>query len=424
MPGALWNSENLEATRVTQAPAMQRIVVAIDPSGSGGADADECGIIVAGLGQDGEGHLLADLSGRMSPTEWARRAVDAYRQFKADRIVCEVNYGGAMVTATIASIDPNVPCKAITSSRGKVLRAEPISTIFEQGRAHLVGSFPELEDQMTSFTSDYDRVRDGSPDRVDALVFAFTELMCDAPATGYFSINSLLVNGAPVAIPKRPSQVFAVGATPGKSGESLGVVYFAYDARRAGPWPLVIVDYDLRRVDEDLFEQYLAVIYTRLADLARTCAAGNSGLWLHGSAGVGAALLQQAAERGLAVHDIDQEVTWAAAPLADRAAAASRHLHTGRRVKIAESAFSKLVEHRGFTRNHLIAEFSAFRLDEELESDALLRALLSGVRVALDDSPTVGGDVPPAASPGFVFDPADPKLDLSSPTPWRGFRVA
>src|SRR5580692_4786406 len=108
-PGSLWNSANLEATRVTAAPAMQRIVVAIDPSGSGSADADECGIIVAGLGQDGEGYVIADLSGRMTPTEWARRAIDAYRHFKADRIVAETNFGSLMVIGTIQAVDNSVP---------------------------------------------------------------------------------------------------------------------------------------------------------------------------------------------------------------------------------------------------------------------------------------------------------------------------
>ena len=141
-PGSLWTVENLERTRVRQAPPMQRIVVAIDPTGRGSEDADECGIIVAGLGQNGEGYVLADESGRMTPTEWARRAIDAYRRFKADKIVAEVNFGALMIAGTIAAVDPNVPLKSIASFRGKILRAEPISTLFEQGRCHLVGSFP------------------------------------------------------------------------------------------------------------------------------------------------------------------------------------------------------------------------------------------------------------------------------------------
>jgi predicted phage terminase large subunit-like protein len=413
-PGSLWKSENLEATRVTQAPAMQRIVVAIDPSGSGSEDADECGIIVAGLGQDGEGYVLADLSGRMSPTEWARRAIDAYRHFKADRIIAETNFGSLMVIGTIAAIDPNVPTKAITSSRGKVLRAEPISTLFEQGRCHLVGSFPELEDQATSFTSDYDRSRDGSPDRVDALVFAFTELMCNQPASGYFSVSSLLAQGEPVATPKRITYVLAVAATPSKSGEQLGVVFLACDEHKLTPWPLVIVDYDLRPVDDALFESYLPALYERLAFLAGTCETTNAGLWLHGSSGVSAALKQQATERGYQVNDIDEKVEWAAAPLADRAAAASRHLHTGRRIKIARAAYEKLVEHRGFTRNHLLAEYGAFRIDEELEYDELLRALLSGVLIALENSSAAAID---ASEISLQTPPAAPAKPVPLPPP-------
>jgi predicted phage terminase large subunit-like protein len=183
-PGALWSAENLETTRVEHAPHdLVRVVVAIDPSGSGDEGADEAGIIVAGLGADSNCYVLADLSGRMSPTEWARKAIDAYRVFKADRIIAETNFGAQMVIATISAVDSGVPTKAITSSRGKVLRAEPISTTFEQGRAHLVGNFPELEDQLTSFTSDYDRTRDGSPDPCAAGIVVSSVL-----TAGVFSI--------------------------------------------------------------------------------------------------------------------------------------------------------------------------------------------------------------------------------------------
>jgi predicted phage terminase large subunit-like protein len=423
-PGALWSAANLEETRVATAPALQRIVIGVDPSGSGSDTSDECGIICAGLGLDGEGYVLSDLSGRLAPPEWARRAVDTYRVNRADRVVAEVNFGGEMVIATIAAVDPTVPVKAITSSRGKVLRAEPISTLFEQGRAHLVGTFPELEDQLTAFTSDYNRQRDGSPDRCDAMVFALTELMCNLPVGGYFSISTLLANGEPVATPKRPTGLIAVAATPTKSGEQLGVVYLAVDEHKVNPWPVVILDYDLRPVDDALFQKFVPGIYERLASLALTCETANLGLWLHGSSGVSAALKQWATERDYPVNDIDEHVEWAASPLADRAAAASRYLH-GRRVKIAREAYEKLVELRGFTRNHLVAEYSAFKIDEEMESDELLRALLSGVLIALDDS-RVAVDVAPAepadGTPApFVFDPANPKIDYS--TPWQGFRV-
>jgi phage terminase large subunit-like protein len=209
-PGALWSESVLESTRVAVAPLLQRIVVAVDPSGSGGEEADECGIVVAGLGQNGHGYALSDLSDLLAPPEWARRAIDAYRAHQADRIVAEVNYGGKMVLATIAAVDAFVPVKEITSSRGKVLRAEPIAAFFEQSRAHLVGAFPELEDEMTSFTTDYNRARDGSPNRVDALVFALTELMCGLPLGGFFREASFLVDGVPVELPRKPDYIIAV----------------------------------------------------------------------------------------------------------------------------------------------------------------------------------------------------------------------
>ena len=153
-------------------------MVAIDPAVSTTEGSDETGIIVAGVGKEGHGYLLDDLSGRFQPHEWAARAIEAYRKHEADRLVAEVNQGGAMVEATIRVQDPNVAYKAVSASRGKVTRAEPVAALYEQRRVHHVGSFPELEDQLCSFTSDFDRARAGySPDRVDGLVWALTELM-------------------------------------------------------------------------------------------------------------------------------------------------------------------------------------------------------------------------------------------------------
>ena len=178
-PGALWNRDLLEQTRVISAPSLTRIVVAIDPAGSTSEGSDETGVTVAGIGPDGHGYVTHDLAGRYTPTEWAKAAVGAYHFHKADRIVGESNFGGNMVEATVRAVDPNVSFKLIHSSRGKVLRAEPIAALFEQRRAHLVGTFPELEDEMCAFTTDWNRSRDGSPNRIDATVFALAELMCD-----------------------------------------------------------------------------------------------------------------------------------------------------------------------------------------------------------------------------------------------------
>jgi len=179
-PGALWSHSIIDAARQAAAPNLVRIVVAIDPASSSGEDADETGLVVVGRDHQGHGYILADISGRYQPIEWAKIAITAYRTHHADRIVAEVNNGGEMVENTLRMVDPNIPFTAVRASRGKVTRAEPVSALYEQGRVHHVGTFPQLEDQMTSFTSDFDRATAGySPDRVDALVFAATELLVE-----------------------------------------------------------------------------------------------------------------------------------------------------------------------------------------------------------------------------------------------------
>jgi hypothetical protein len=196
--GALWAVEDrvaedgrivpgIDTTRVSKVPALSRIVVAVDPSGTKGDDmGDDIGIVVAGLGVDGRGYVLADFTCQLSPQGWGRRAVAAYNgawskdpeQHKADRIVGERNFGGAMVEYVIRSVDKNVSYKEVVASRGKVVRAEPVSALYEQGNVSHVGEFPDLEDQMCSMTpAGY--VGEGSPDRADALVWALTELMLD-----------------------------------------------------------------------------------------------------------------------------------------------------------------------------------------------------------------------------------------------------
>src|SRR6516162_4585245 len=177
-PGALWSHGVIDAARQAAAPHLVRIVVAVDPAASSGEDADETGIVVVGKDHQAHGYVLADISGRYQPIEWAKIAITAYRTYHADRIVAEVNNGGEMVENTLRMVDPNIPFTAVRASRGKVTRAEPVSALYEQGRMHHVGTFPQLEDQMTSFTSDFDRQSAGySPDRVDALVWAVTDLM-------------------------------------------------------------------------------------------------------------------------------------------------------------------------------------------------------------------------------------------------------
>lgn len=171
--GALWSRDLLEHTRRTVAPPLSRIVVAIDPSVSnGGEGADECGLIVAGLGIDGHGYVLEDASGVMAPSEWARRAVALYKAWSGDRIVAEANQGGALVELQIRAVDKDVAFKAVHASRGKITRAEPVAALFETGRTHLVGTFPMLEDQLCTYSAGSSE----SPDRLDAMVWALTEL--------------------------------------------------------------------------------------------------------------------------------------------------------------------------------------------------------------------------------------------------------
>ena len=189
-PGALWSQGLIDGTRISAAPELTRIVVAIDPAATSGEDADETGVVVVGQDKDGQGYVLADCSARYTPIEWARIAISAYRTHHADRIVAERNNGGDMVEATLRMVDQNVPVTTVWASRGKVTRAEPISALYEQGRMHHVGTFPQLEDQMTNFTSDFDREAAGySPDRLDAMVWAATELLVEPMASyGIFEL--------------------------------------------------------------------------------------------------------------------------------------------------------------------------------------------------------------------------------------------
>lgn len=203
MPGALWQRGIIEAARQAARPELARVVVAIDPAAGSGDQSDETGIIVAGRDAGGHGYVLADGSGRYAPAEWARTAIAAYRAQAADRIVAEVNNGGEMVEATLRMIDPSVPFSAVRAARGKVARAEPVAALYEQGRVHHIGAFPQLEDQMCSFSSNFDRHAAGySPDRVDALVWALTELLVEPRAgDGIFEVYRRLAAAPPLPPP-------------------------------------------------------------------------------------------------------------------------------------------------------------------------------------------------------------------------------
>ena len=174
---ALWTRDVIEASRCAAAPPLARVVVAVDPPVSSGARADACGIVAAGVDAAGAGYVLADASAPgLRPPDWAARAVALYRRLEADALVVEVNQGGDMAGAVIREVDPGAPVTAVRATRGKYLRAEPVSVLYSQGRVRHVGAFPELEDEMCDFGPG-GLSSSRSPDRLDALVWALTHLM-------------------------------------------------------------------------------------------------------------------------------------------------------------------------------------------------------------------------------------------------------
>lgn len=171
--GALWNRAMIDDSRVQDEPPLTRIVVAIDPAVTSGEDSDETGIVVAGISPDGHYYVLEDLTLKASPEKWARVAVEAYHRWKADRIVGESNNGGDMIELLLRQVDASIPYRKVTATRGKLVRAEPVAALYEQARAHHVGMFAQLEDQMCNWSPDSGI----SPDRMDAMVWALHELM-------------------------------------------------------------------------------------------------------------------------------------------------------------------------------------------------------------------------------------------------------
>ena len=171
--GMLWNRQIIAKTRISEAPNLSRIIVAIDPAVTANMNSDETGIIVVGKDSEGFGYVLEDLSGKYSPNHWAKVANDAAFRWNADCIVAEKNQGGDMVEAVLKSQGTNFRIKLVTATKGKYVRAEPVYSLYEQGQIYHVGSFPILESQMVTFDPDKGK----SPDRVDALVWGLTELM-------------------------------------------------------------------------------------------------------------------------------------------------------------------------------------------------------------------------------------------------------
>jgi len=204
VPNAMWTQALLDTCRLKpgeSVPEMQRVVIGVDPSGTKGkysdadtsrqmdvrpTEGDEVGIVAVGLGIDNVVYVLGDYSCNLGPAGWGKRVAYAYRQHSADRVVAEKNYGGAMVEFTIRTVDEDIAYKDVTASRGKEVRAEPIAALYEQGRVKHAESFPELEDQMLAMTTK-GFVGEKSPDRLDAGVWAITELKMNSAVTMAFA---------------------------------------------------------------------------------------------------------------------------------------------------------------------------------------------------------------------------------------------
>jgi phage terminase large subunit-like protein len=183
--GALWTRALIEPNRVTaiDRSRLVRIVVAVDPAAT--AEGDETGIVVAGVDRQRQGYVLEDLTCQLPPDQWARRAVSALKKWKGHRLVAEANNGGQLVATVLNTISPSLPLKLVHASRGKITREEPIAALYEQGKVHHVGVLDLLEDELCSWVPGM-----ASPDRLDALVWALTEL----------SPGSLATVGAPIFV--------------------------------------------------------------------------------------------------------------------------------------------------------------------------------------------------------------------------------
>ncbi len=183
-PEALWKRSDIDNSRVRQIPELTYVVVGVDPAATSKAGSDDTGIIAAGKSKDGHFYILGDYTCHLTPQGWGEAAITAYHKHQANVIVGETNNGGEMVQHTLKTIDPKIPFKAVHASRGKATRAEPISALYEQGKVHHFGTFPELEDQLCEWVPGAD-----SPDILDALVWAITELEGKTQAVNFKLAN-------------------------------------------------------------------------------------------------------------------------------------------------------------------------------------------------------------------------------------------
>lgn len=200
-PGALWTRVGIESARIKldEVPPLIRVVVGVDPAVTNTEDSDSTGIVTAGMSADGHYYILADDTLKASPQDWAMRAVKSFEQHKADRIVAETNNGGDLVVHLLQQVKNSVPVKKVTASRGKLVRAEPIAALYEQGRVHHVGYFGQLEDEMCEYEPGMNM---DSPDRMDALVWALTELSEGSNVVSFFAAMSKICSKCQTPAPK------------------------------------------------------------------------------------------------------------------------------------------------------------------------------------------------------------------------------
>jgi phage terminase large subunit-like protein len=206
--GALWTKGLIDRARLAKAPALSRIVVSIDPAVTNTSESDETGIIVCGSDATGHGYVLGDYSFRGSPLDWASKAVSVFDEWKADSILVEVNQGGDMVSAVLKQVRLGLPIREVRAHVGKRLRAEPVAAMYEQGRIHHIGDFPQLEDQMTIWTPQDAK----SPDRIDAMVQAFSDLLGKSSVASYFGALANFCPRCGLPMPKSMSHCSKCGS--------------------------------------------------------------------------------------------------------------------------------------------------------------------------------------------------------------------
>jgi phage terminase large subunit-like protein len=206
--GALWTRGLIERNRVGEIPPLSRITVSIDPAVTNTQASDETGIVVCGSDARGFGYVLADYSFKGSPLDWARKAVEVFKEWKADSILVEVNQGGDMVSAVLRQVDATLPIREVRVHVGKRLRAEPVAAMYEQGRIKHVGAFDKLEEQMTLWTPE----SSDSPDRLDAMVQGFSDLLGTANISNYFNASANFCGKCNLPMPKSQSHCSKCGS--------------------------------------------------------------------------------------------------------------------------------------------------------------------------------------------------------------------